>query len=118
LSNDQENLDNFWSVFGQTEEQVLPTVFYRLYHDDLGRPLFWTMQDEPGNYIEVDQETYHKQPKHIRVKDGKLIELVIQEIKKLVPSETGTSCHPADVCIVVPEDQPHIKWKVKINETS
>jgi hypothetical protein len=118
MSNDQENLDNFWAVFGQLEEPVPPKVFYRLYHDDFGRPLFWSMQDESGNYIEVDQETYHRQPKHIRVKDGKLVELVVQEIKKLVPADTGVSCHPTDICIVVPEDQPHIKWKVKVNETS
>ena len=105
----------FWAALAPVE---VAKASYRLYHDDRGRPLFWTMQAEPGNYIEVDQETFYQQPKHVRVRDGKLIELVVADVKKLVPSTTGTCCDPRDICIVVDSQQPHIKWSIKENETS
>jgi hypothetical protein len=115
---DQQNLDNFWAVFGQPEPEPEPAkIFFRLYHDERGRPLFYSMEDLPGKYIELDQETYQRAPAHARVRDGKLIELVTEEIKKLVPSEEGTCCSPQDVCVVVDQSQPHIKWSIKIDET-
>ena len=107
--------DEFWAILAPTE---IPKIFYRLYYDDRGRPLFWTMQDEPRNYIETDQETYQLQPKHIRVRDGKLVELITQDIKKLVPGTTGACCDPRDVCVVVAENQPNIKWSLKNDETN
>ena len=75
--------EEFWAALAPVEP---PKLSYRLYYDAAGRPLFWTMQEETGNYIEVDQETFHRQPKHIRVRDGKLVELVVTDVKKLIPS--------------------------------
>jgi hypothetical protein len=37
---------------------------------------------------------------------------------KLTPSTTGTPCSVENVSIVVPEDQPHIKWSLKSNESN
>ena len=107
--------DNFWAAFDQPSDEP-PLVFYRLYHDDQGYPLFYSMEDLPGNYIEIDQETYALSSSKVRVVDGKLKKNTVANTAKLRPDTIGTACHPADICIVVPADQPHIKWSFKKND--
>jgi hypothetical protein len=111
-----DTTDNFWAAFGQPSEDPPPLVFYRLYHDGQGYPLFYSMEDLPGNYIEIDQETYARSSSKVRVVDGKLKKNNVVATAKLTPSTTGTACHPADICIVVPVNQPHIKWSFKRND--
>lgn len=115
MSDQGMTAEEFWAALAPAEP---PPKSYRLYYDERGRPLFWTMQNEPGNYIEIDADTYQRQPKHIRVRDGKLVELITQEIKKLIPGNAGTCCDPRDVCVVVTDNQPNIKWSLKIDETN
>jgi hypothetical protein len=103
--------EEFWAALAPAEEPV--AVSYRLYYDDQGLPLFYSMQDEPGNYIEIDQITYASPPAHARVVDGKLKTLTMNPIAKLVPGNTGIACDVNDVCIVVTEDSPHTKWSIK-----
>ena len=91
-----------------------PPVFsYRLYHDDNGIPLVYSMEDLPGKYIEVDRETLITAPMYVRVVDGQLKYLKTSTILKLQPSDTGTPCHPTNVSIVVDEAEPHTKWILK-----
>jgi hypothetical protein len=48
--------------------QALPEpapVFYRLYHDDEGKPLFYSMADVPGTYIDIDRDTFVKNSMHV-----------------------------------------------------
>jgi len=105
--------ENFWEAFAIPQEPPKP-IMYRLYYDDAGNPLFYTMQEEEGNYIEIDQETFVKSPTHIKVVDGKIVHTQCKQyIKKLVPSDVGTPCSPTNVCIVVNESEPHIKWSIK-----
>lgn len=77
-------------------------VSYRLYHDDQGRPIVYTMEDLPGNYIEIDRETYVSGSPWVRVVDGKLRQLFMHAQEKLRPSDSGTPCHPRDVAVVDP----------------
>jgi hypothetical protein len=77
-------------------------VFYRLYYDDQGRPITYSMEDLPGNYIEVDRETYVQGSTSVRVVKGRLIWLTLRHSEKLRPNEYGTPCHPQDVAIVDP----------------
>ena len=91
-------------------------VFYRLYYDENGLPLFYSMEDLPGNYLEITKEQYHQASRKIRVKNNKIVELTGPLPSKLVPSDEGISCHPEDVSIVVNNSTPHIKWKLKVNE--
>lgn len=109
---DQATTDNFFEAWAAWNRADPPPVFFRLYYNELGEPLFYSMEDLPGNYIEIDQPTYARQSYDVRVVNGKLhIIDRSKNIARLKPSIYGTSCHPGDVCIVVSEDRPNTKWK-------
>ena len=93
-------------------------VSYRLYYDDHGNPVIYSMEDLPGNYIEIDPQIYAVGSFRVRVVDQKLIHVRPKiQVKKLQPdTETGTPCSTFDVCVVVREQQPHTKWKITNNE--
>lgn len=89
-------------------------VVYRLYHDDQGRPLFYSMEGLAGTWIEVDATTYAQARHDIRVVGNSFIELPKRSpVVKLRPSAEGQPCDPRDICIVVPHTQPHVKWSVR-----
>lgn len=117
----QETTDNFWAAFAAWEPEPPRPVFYRLYYTDSGNLLFYSMEDLPGNYIEIDQETFARGSLHVRVQDGKIIALPRRQITKLVPvsdSTDGVACDPSNVAVVVDVTQPHTKWSLKTYETS
>ncbi len=118
--NDQQSTENFWLAWNSlaTEVNTIKEPEYRLYYDDQGYPLFYSMQECVGNYVVVSKETYKKPPKHVRVVDGQLRVYETSSVKKLIPSTQGTSCDPQDVCVVVPEKQDHVKWSLKQTENS
>ena len=92
--------------------------FFRLYHDAEGRPLFYSMADEPGTYIEITQEQYSINAFNVRVRDGKLVEIFWSTTFKLVPGNSGSPCHPDNVAVIVTEDQPHTKWSKQTYESN
>jgi hypothetical protein len=107
--------EEFWNVLHSALE---PTpVFYRLYHDATGVPLFYTMEDLPGTYIEIDQDTYARSSMRVRVRDGKLVELTWKITQKLTPNGAGTPCDPGDVAIVT-NNQHNTKWSKRVYESS
>jgi hypothetical protein len=108
-------IDELWSMLQNMPESA--PVFYRLYHQN-GVPLFYSMEDRPGTYIEIDAETFARSPLHVRVRDGKLVERIWKTTSKLIPSDTGTPCHPDNVAIVVAESEPHQRWSKKTYETN
>lgn len=108
--------EEFFTIW-QNQKSATPTEpEYRLYHDDEGFPLFFSMESVPGNYIIVDRDTYHNSPKHIRVIDGKIVVYKTVFSKKLVPATTGVACAVNDVCVVVDSNQPHVAWCLKQQE--
>jgi len=107
--------NEFWDILRAMPEPQ--PIFYRLYHQD-GVPLFYSMEHRPGTYIEIDAETFSRSPMHVRVRDGRLVESTWRTTVKLVPSSTGTPCHPDNVAIVVPETEPHQRWSKQTYETN
>lgn len=102
--------DEFWAALTLLPPATLP--IYRLYYDDQGYPLFYSMEAVPGNYIELDAETW-RNANIAQIVNGKIVRHKATTIPKLVPSDTGTACHPNDITIVVPETEPHTKWSLK-----
>jgi hypothetical protein len=115
-----ETTQNFLEVFNNLEPLTMPVVLFRLYYDDQGRPIEYSHEDRPGKYIDVDPVTFQIRPMNIRIVDGKIVQIVPPQIvTKLTPNDVdGICCDPRDVCIVVAEDQLHIKWNLETNETN
>jgi len=108
----QETTDNFWKALREIKWPEPTPIFFRLYYKEDGGPIVYTMEDLPGNYIDVDRDTYQLASMEVRVVDGKLVKLAQSKVNKLIPSDTGTHCHPQDVCVIV--DQPNfIAWSYK-----
>jgi hypothetical protein len=94
---------------------------YRLYYDDNGKVLCYTVEDLPGDYIIVDHLTYLKARPDLIVSNGRLIQSNEGAvITKLEPSLYGTNCYEGDINIVITEDDnyvgPVITWNIKQNE--
>ena len=108
--------EEFWQIL-QAGTEPMP-IFYRLYYSNDGDPIIYSMEDLPGNYIEVDQETYVLAPVNVRVLEGQLTYVKpIITVKKLQPNKVnGTACDPRNICVVVGPDQPHVKWNLVNNE--
>lgn len=92
-------------------------IFYRLYYDEVtGRALFYSMEDVPGTYIEIDQDTYHLNQSNIKVINGRIQQITVPTSQKLVPGEQGTACDPWSVAVVVAADRPNKKWTLRTYE--
>jgi hypothetical protein len=109
--------EEFWAILHAIPEPVEP--IRRLYYNELGEPLFYAAEDLPGNYIDVDAETFARASSRVRVKNGQLISTVTHQVaQKLTPADYGTPCDTRDVCVVVNAEQPHTKWTIKTYEQS
>lgn len=105
--------EEFWQILHDVPESR--PIFYRLYHDEQGQPVAYSMQDLPGNYIDVDAETFARASHMVRVIDGRLVPLEPTNwVNKLRPNQSqGTACHPQDICVIVDPSQPHVLWNLK-----
>ena len=91
--------EEFWDILHSMPEPL--PVFWRLYYNDAGEPVCYSMEDLPGNYIDIDAETFGLAPANVRVVDRKLKYITVRTSDKLVPGNTGTQCHPQNVAVVV-----------------
>jgi hypothetical protein len=109
--------EEFWAVLYDTPEEISP--IYRLYYNDAGEPLFYATEDLPGNYIDIDRETFSRASSKVRVQKGQIVSTATHRVtRKLVPGNTGTACDTRDVCVVVNSEHPHTKWIIKTYEQS
>lgn len=110
--------DSDWQ---QLWNEVVPMahheLVYRLYHDDQGQPLFYSMEPRSGNYIDITPEQFAAADSHVRVVNGHLIKIQRPGTKKLVVSadQSGTACAIHSVTIVT-DQQPARYWKLKSHE--
>jgi hypothetical protein len=76
------------------------------------------MEDVPGNYIEIDHETFAAGSPRVRVVNGQLRHIKTNVVSKLVPSSQGQACDIRDVA-VISNDKDIQYWKLKAtDETS
>ena len=111
----EENVDylDFWREVEPLLMPVKPAeIFYRVYYDDHGCVLFYSMEHRAGNYLDIDRETSIQADGNARVIDGRLVPPSKTMCSKLAPSHMGTACHPSDVCIVVTEGASQ-KWNLR-----
>jgi hypothetical protein len=108
-------MDAFWQA-ANAHNWTPPEVRqeFRLYYDNTGNVLYYSMEDLPGTFLVIDRITFDQQRFDIRVKDGKIVKLNHPASWKLAPADAGTACHPQDITIVVDnnaENKQH--WEVK-----
>jgi hypothetical protein len=104
----------FWAILRDVPEPA--PIFYRAYYNNEGWVECYSMEDLPGNYIDIDQPTYVLSP-YARIVNGKLVVIKpISTVTKLVPGNVGTACDSRDVCVVTTSKE-HIKWSLKTSET-
>lgn len=112
-----ETEENFWKAWAEPIPEPAP-IFFRLYYDDTGRPLSYSMEDLPGNYIDITAEEFARSSFRVQVIDNKLVHILPKKIiSKLVPAESGTCCLKNNVSIVVDSTQPHTYWSLQTNES-
>lgn len=112
-----DTTENFWKAWAEPVPEPVP-VFFRLYYNERGEPVSYSMEDLPGNYIEIDAETYAHSSSRVRVIDGKLVHVVPKKpTSKLKPGCSGTPCLPNNVAVVVSKQHPHTKWSLQTNES-
>ena len=111
----QDTTDNFWQVWNSFTWPEVKQVSYRCYYLDDGTVDFYTMEDLPGNYIEVEQSIYVLAPKPARVVNG-CLEIIKPKVtvQKLAPAEHGTQCHQHDVSVVVSHNGTY--WNYQTND--
>jgi hypothetical protein len=88
---------------------------YRLYYDQNGLPLKYSVDEEPGNYIEVTAFEYLKASFKLKVKDEVIVYLKEPAVPKLVISTHGTATHLDDIT-VLSDSVVNNKWSLKIYE--
>ena len=116
----EETTRNFWDVMRSFQWPEPEPISYRLYHNEDGTPIIYTMEALPGAYIEVDQETYTRASHQVKVCDGRLvtIEPKMHATKLTKDQDSGSPCDPRDVCVIVHDSSPHQKWKKTTNDVN
>lgn len=108
-------MDAFWQA--ASEHNWTPPELkqeFRLYYNQSGDVLYYSMEDLPGTFLVIDRLTFDQQRFDIKVKDGKIAKLNHPASWKLAPGNTGTACHPDDIAIVVGDNAENKQqWDIK-----
>jgi hypothetical protein len=103
----------FWQQVEHLLEPVKHTkTFYRVYYNEHGQVLFYSMEDLPGNYLDIDKDTFARSDPQAKVINGKLVPIRLPNSVKLVPSKQGQACHPENI-MVVTQNEPRQLWNLK-----
>jgi hypothetical protein len=110
MKDNNEIFLEFWQHYQWPPE---PQLYFRLYHDEHGRPLAYSRHDQPGTFIDVSPEEFAIGRMDVMVKDGRLVYPSRPRAPCLRPGPKGTACHRHDVTVVVHTDSDHVKWSVE-----
>ena len=97
--------DEFWNILHAMPEPK--PVFWRLYYNEQGHPVCYSMEDLPGNYIDIDAETFALAPVNVRVVNNQLKYITQRTSTKLMPGTAGAQCHTQNVAVIVTEHGTH-----------
>ncbi len=87
-------------------------IEYRVYYDETGKVITYTIENIPGKYLVITREQYAEARPDAMVRDGKLIKTnVVTHIWKLEKSSQGTQCSKYDISIIV--DHEGDFWEMK-----
>lgn len=111
-----ETTENFWKVMTEWVPPEPNPIFFRLYYNNDGTPITYSMEDLPHDYIEITPEIFQNANMNVRVINNQLIFKKLATINKLQPADHGTACDPRDVSVVVSQDQPNRKWAIVNDE--
>lgn len=84
-------------------------IFFRLYYDDAGELICYSMEDLPEKYIEISAEQFAQSDRHIYIKDAKIHKKRLVSIGKLVPTSDPTGTDITDV-------RSNVQWEMKTYE--
>jgi hypothetical protein len=109
-----ETTKNFIEAIDAWQQSAAPAdpVTYRLYYDDAGNPVCYSMEQLPGQFVEITAAQFARSDAHVQVRDGVICSVPKPVPAHLVPAAQGTACADGDVSIVVDDQQPHLKWKL------
>jgi hypothetical protein len=110
--NNNEIFEEFWKNYVWPEE-IVP--FWRLYYNkQTGEPIVYTMEDIPGDYIEITQDQYNLNSSNVFVKDSKIYYINLDvHVNKLIPSNAGEySTHQHHVELLSSTEQAK-QWTLK-----
>lgn len=100
----------------QKQQRPVPTIEYRIYYEaETGKILNYTNDELPGDYIVVDRETFARHRFDCVIRDGKIVPYKLP-LGKLIPSDTGTPCHPDDISIIVGANETPQYWRMHTYE--
>lgn len=110
-----ETTENFLQAINAWQQTAPESqaVTYRLYYDENGQPICYSMEELDGNYVEITAEQFARSDAHVVVREGKIHAQPLPLPAHLVPAESGTACVSDDVSIVATAQQPHVKWSLK-----
>lgn len=108
-------MDAFWQAAAQhnwTPPEIRPE--FRVYYDEQGHIVCYSMEDLPGNFVVVDRITFDQCRMDLKVKEGKLIKILQDASWKLAPSDSADyACHAQDLSVIVDANNTNRKyWKV------
>jgi hypothetical protein len=85
-------------------------IEYRLYHDDNGHVISYSVKDMPGKYIVITKQEFAECRMDVTVgQDGKIIR-PRRTVTKIEKSASGIRCHKYDVNIIVDENDTGHYW--------
>lgn len=113
MTNDEIFLE-FWKNYVWPEPKP---VEFRLYHDQQGRAIEYSMQEREGEFILITAEEFARRDHRARVVNGRITFPRPMAPPKLVPGENGTACHSWSVA-VVSHNETDQRWSLKTHESN